>query len=267
MKRICIFLLALAAALSLEIPARADLMWEPHSNHFYEQHRESCQYEDRGYLANGEAGFVTLWDAPGGSAVIAQYENGERLWIGYLYQGWGLANRQVDGQEISGWVELAELAQIYDYRSFQEEYAGQIRDYGGEFAGYSGTDTCINFFEYPGAPEVKQTFQLSDWGADVIGNLTGTADDRSYIRSVFTDEDGRTWGFVGYMYGHLEGWFCLDDPDGTDFPLRQVEQAQLTPAQKPVLPAAGYAPYLLVGGVVAVTAALLAGFYGRKRRK
>ncbi|RAZ46520.1 cell wall anchor protein, partial [Klebsiella oxytoca] len=58
------FLLALAAALALTVPARADLMWEPHSNHFFEQHRGSCQYEDRGYLANGEAGFVTLWDAP-----------------------------------------------------------------------------------------------------------------------------------------------------------------------------------------------------------
>lgn len=267
MKRMYMFLLALAAALALTVPARADLMWEPHSNHFFEQHREGCQYEDRGYLANGEAGFVTLWDTPGGSAVIAQYENGERLWIGYTYQGWGLTSRQVDGQEISGWVELAELAQIYDYRSFQAEYAGQIRDYAGEFAGYNGTDACVNFFAYPGAPEVMQTFQLSDWGADVIGNLTGTADDRSYIRSVFTDEAGRTWGFVSYMYGHLDGWFCLDDPDGTDFPLRQVEQVQLTPAQKPVLPAAGYAPYLLVGAAAAVTAALLAWFYARKRKK
>ena len=56
-------------------------------------------------------------------------------------------------------------------------------------------------------------------------------------------------------------------PDGTDFPLRQVEQVQLTPAQKPVLPAAGYAPYLLVGAAAAVTAALLAWFYARKRKK
>ena len=84
---------------------------------------------------------------------------------------------------------------------------------------------------------------------------------------MFTDEAGRTWGFVSYMYGHLDGWFCLDDPDGTDFPLRQVEQVQLTPAQKPVLPAAGYAPYLLVGAAAAVTAALLAWFYARKRKK
>lgn len=266
MKRFFSGLLTLAMLLVLSAPAYADVMWEPGGDRFYESHRDQCEYNTRSYYANGLDGFVTLWDAPNGSMVKAQYENGEALWVGYTYQEeWALVSQWEDGKEISGWVSLSELSLIYDSISFQEEYGDRIRPYSGEFADYAGDAAKVNFYEYPGAEEIKQTWETDgDW--HVLDNLTGTAENDSYISKVFTDEGGRTWGYVSYMYGHLEAWFCLDEPDGTDFPVREVSAQELTPPQTPVLPAGGYVPYVLVAAVVAATGGLLFFFYGKRRK-
>lgn len=268
MKHLFSILLALVLAAALASPARADIMWEPQNNRFYETHRSQCEYENRGYLANGEKGFVSLLDAPNGSQVLAQYENGEKLWVYFIYQDRWALTCTWDGsrKEISGWIPLGELSLVYDYQSFAEEYADRIRPYAGEFAGYDGDAAEVRFYEYPGAAESKQTWETSgDW--HVLDNLTGTAEQDSYISQVFTDEDGRTWGYVGYMYGHLDGWFCLDQPDGTDFPLRDTAQPELIPAQTPTPPASAYTPLILVVAVVTATGGLLAGLYGKKRKK
>lgn len=263
MKRFFSCFLTLVMLLALSAPAYADIMWEPQDNQFYKQH--GCTYENRSYYANGPEGFVTVWDAPGGVVVQAQYQNGEALWVGYTWQEWALISRWEDEKEITGWVPLAELSLIYDYLSFQEEYADRIRPYDGEFADYAGDAAEVNFYEYPGAEEIKQTWETDgDW--HVLDNLTGTAENDSYISKAFTDEDGRTWGYVGYMYGRLNAWFCLDEPDGADFPVREVSAQELTPPQTPTLPASGYMPYILVAVVVAVTGGLLAVFYGKRRK-
>lgn len=266
MKRLFTPLLTLLMLLALSAPAYADIMWEPIDDHFYDTHRDQCEYDTRSYYANGPDGFITLWDAPNGSMVKAQYENGEVLWVGYTYQGkWALVSQWEDGKETSGWVPLADLSLIYDHISFEEEYADQIRDYSGEFADYDGNIEAVNFYKYPGAPEIAQTWETgTDW--HVLDNLTGTAENDSYISKIFVDENGRTWGFVVYMYGRLNAWFCLDEPDGTDFPVREVSTEELTPAQTPVLPARGYTPYILVAAVVGATGGILAFFYGKRRK-
>lgn len=266
MRRFLTCILTLAALLALAAPARMDVLWEPNDNPFYDRHREECSVEQRTYCANGSEGFVTTWDAPDGSLARAQYENGTNLWVAFLYQDWGLISQWEDGEEITGWVSLAELSLVYDYISFEEEYEDRITDYNGEFADYSGDAEVINFYRYPGAPEVSQSFEISNsWGGDILGNLTGSGENPSYISSIFVDEDGRTWGFVGYLYGRLNAWFCLDEPDGTDFPVRQVAQAEITPAKAPELPAQSYVPYILVAGVVIVTAFLLWKFWRKKK--
>ena len=266
MKRLLNCALTLVMLLALTAPAYADVMWEPGDDHFFEAHRDQCEYNTRSYYANGPEGFVTLWDAPNGSMVKAQYENGENLWVGYTYQGkWALVSRWEDGKDISGWVPLADLSLIYDYLSFEEEYGDRIRPYNGEFADYDGNAAEVNFYSYPGAKVIEYTWETAgDW--HVLDNLTGTAENDSYISKIFVDEDGRTWGFVNYMYGRLNSWFCLDEPDGADFPVREVSSAELTPAQTPVPPAGGYVPYVLVSAVVAVTGGILAFFYGKRRK-
>lgn len=265
MKRLMTTILTLAALLALAAPAYADIMWEPRSNQFYESHRDQCEYENRYYYANGKEGFVTMWDAPNGSLVVDQYENARKLWVYYTYKNWALIACWVGNDETSGWISLSDLALVYDYISFEEEYADRITPYHGEFADYAGDVRSVNFYEYPGAPGINHSWDTSgEW--HVLDNLTGTADNPSYISSIFIDEDGRTWGFVGYMYGHLNSWFCLDEPNGRDFPLRDVSSPQLIPAQTPTLPTQSYIPYILVAAVVVVTGGALVYFYGKKRK-
>lgn len=259
MKKRLSLLLALAMLLPLVRTARADLLWEP-SNRFYQEH--VCSYLGRAFYANGPDGFVTLLDAPDGGTVEAQYANGAQLWVYWTYGDWGCVTVWEDRDHVDGWVPMDQLRLIYDYLSFAEEYAGEIQDYGGQFADFDGQISQVTFFAYPGAPQ-SQTTLLAEHIPDLVERLTGSGGEPSYISQIFVDEEGLTWGFVSYLYGRLNAWFCLDDPDGADFPVRAVEEPELIPAQDPVLPARAYLPFLLVGGVMAVTAALLLRFYRR----
>lgn len=264
MKNLLKLSLAFLLLLALVPTAGADVIWEP-DNAFYLRHRDECTYVSRSYYANGQEGFITLWDAPDSRRAAAQYENGQELLVYYQYKDWGFAARWEDGREVSGWVPLADMVLVYDCISFAEDYAEEIRPYADEFAGYAGDAQSVHFYEYPGAPEPKYTWDLGDTTWNVLNELTGTGGYSSCISSIFVDEEGLTWGFVSYLYGHLDGWFCLDRPDGTDFPLRDIPQPELTAPQTPVLPASSYLPYLLVAGVVLATGGLLFWFYGRRR--
>lgn len=257
-KRLSLCLLSLLALLSLAVPARADVLIEP-ENSFYTRHRDECSVHQRSYYANGTDGFVTLWDAPGGTGVAAQYENGETLYVYYLYQDWGCVF--LDGDS-SGWVAMDQLEVIYDYISFQEEYGDRFRDYDGEFAGYDGSADGIVFWPYPGAAEPELIWT---YGGDILSNLTGR--ESSAISKVFVDEAGLVWGYVGYLYGNRNFWICLDDPTRAEFSVRDTHQAELIAARTPVLPPVSYTPYILVGGVVLVTAGLLVLFYRKKGPK
>lgn len=270
MKRLFACLLAIMVLLSLTPAALADVLWEP-DNNFYEKHSNECTYVGRSYYANGPEGFVTLWDAPGGSTVAAQFENGFTLPVYWQYQDWGCVTVWGDEGDVSGWVPMAELYLVYDYISFEEEYGSQFTDYNGEFEDFSGDTGEICCWAYPNAPEHSFTLK-SD--ADVVERLTGSGEEKSYISHVYTDDSGVTWGFVGYLFGSRNFWINLDNPTGGGTMSSSVPQAedliasgQLTAPQTPVMPAASRMPYLLVGGVVVVTLGLLGWFYGRKRSK
>lgn len=72
--------LAVLMALTLAMPAFADVMWEPYGNNFYEAHRDECQYENRTYLANGPEGYLTLRESLQSSAEVDKHcQWGERL--------------------------------------------------------------------------------------------------------------------------------------------------------------------------------------------
>lgn len=272
MKRLWSSLLAVLALAVLAVPARADILWEPFGDKFFEAHRDEIEVVRRYFLANGEEGFVTLWDAPGGRKAVAQYENGEKLLVYDVYRDWGLVMSRWESEkggweETYGWTPLEDLSLVYDHISFREEYGDQIRAYRDELRDYDGDLSVVNFYEYPGAPEIKTTHRpRGDSAENYRNSLTGTGE-RSAVSQVFTDEEGRTWGYVDYFYGQVEGWFCLEDPAGTDFPVRQVPEAEYVPPQPPAAPAASWLPWALVGGVTAVTAGLLYWFYGRRRKE
>ena len=270
MKRLFSSFLTLVMLLTLSAPAYADVMWEPNSNYFYDTHRDQCEYENRGYYANGKEGFITLWDAPNGGTVRAQFQNGERMWVYYIYRDrWALTAYWTDGEETSGWVPLADLYLIYDHISFEEEYGDQFRDYQGEFASFDGEPgSYIQLWEYPGAWDEKETLELTP---EFLDALRGTEEQPSYISKIYTDEHGANWGYVAYMYGLRNFWICLDNPScimSSCIPLTGslIESGELIAPKEPVLPAVSYTPYILVAAVAAVTGGLLFFFYGKRRK-
>ena len=261
MRRLLTGCWALALLLSLAAPARADVLWEP-NNRFYERHADECQYLGRSFYANGAEGYITLWDAPGGYLVKGQFSNGFILWVYYQFEDWVYAVVWGDEGEISGWAPIEDFALEYDHLSFAEEYADAIYPYCEQFADYDGDAEEIVFYEYPGAP-VSKDVRKAAWGLD---ELIGRGGD-SYIQSIFVDEDGRTWGYVGYLYGRINGWFCLDEPEGRNFPVRQVGTPELTEAREPTLPVRGYVPYILSGVLVLAAVALAAVLLARRRKR
>lgn len=264
----CIMLLALAAT------AFADVMWEPMENQFYDRQRDECEYNARSYYANGKEGFVTLWDAPGGSLVKAQYQNGELLWVGYTYKNWALASMWLpdDRTEVTGWVPMADLYLQYDHISFEEEYGDQFVDYNGEFAGYTPQDEgeTFWFWEYPHAGSPRERIQTNE---DMLDALRGTAEQQSHISKVYVDQSGQSWGYVTYLYGIRNFWLLLDNPTGGGITTSCVPEVdgliysgEIIPPQEPVMPGKSYLPAILTAAVVVVTAGALAFFYGKRKK-
>ena len=262
MKRLCSLFCSLVLLCALAPAAYADILWTP-QNTFFERHENECTYVGRSYYANGSEGYVTLWDAPDGRTVCAQYENGCQLRVYWQYKDWGCISVWGDEGSVDGWVPMADLVLIYDYLSFEEEYAGQISDYSGQFAHYEGSSDGFTFWEYPGAPQPKLVWDYDD----IIPILTGSEGKESYISKVFTDENGLTWGYIGYFFGNRNSWLCLDDPTGTEFPLRSIPKTLITPAATPQLPAPSITPYILVAGVAGITVVLVLLLKGKKTQK
>ena len=271
MKRLWTCLLTLVTLLALTPAARADVLWEP-DNNFYEKHADECTYIGRSYYANGPEGFVTLWDAPNGSMVAAQYENGFTLPVYWQYQDWGCVTVWGDEGDVSGWVPMSELYLIYDYISFEEEYGQYFTDYAGEFTDYTSDGKGIQIWAYPNNDGPKHVWDSGDRDyGDLVLGLTGPD---SIISKVYTDSNGDRWGYVGYFYGRRNFWINMDNPAGdgvmsSDIPQTEelIASGQLTAPQTPVMPSASRTPYFLVGGAVVVTLGLLGWFYGRKRSK
>ena len=265
MKRLFSFSLTLLMLLALSAPAFADILWPPSDNSFYDAHWENCEYEGRSYYANGKKGFVTLWDAPGGSEVRVQYRNGETLWVGCTYRGgWALVSCREGRDELSGWVPLKDLYLVYDHISFEEEYGDQFRDYNGEFADYSGkAGDEFWFWEYPHAGDPRERKMITQMELEA---LRGTSDEvPSCISKVYVDElRSQTWGYVERLYGSRDFWILLDNPTCDGIMTSCISKVddliysgKIIEPQEPVLPGPSYTPYILATAAVAVTACLL----------
>ena len=272
MRRLLTCFLAALTALTLAAPAFADVLWSPRENPFYDAHFQDLEYEGRSYYANGKKGFVTLWDAPDGSTVRAQYQNGEKLWVGYTYRGeWALINCRDGRDALSGWVPLKDLYLIYDHISFEEEYGGEFRDYNGEFADYGGkAGDEFWFWEYPHAYEPRETKRLTH---EMLYALLGTSTEvPCCISKVYVDGNGQTWGYVEWLYHYRDFWILLDNPtcDGIMTScIAEVDDliysGKIVPPQEPILPGPSYLPYILVAAVVIITAGLLRIFWKKKK--
>ena len=255
MKRLFGGLFAALLAMSLAVPAAADVLWEP-EDAFYQSHAEACELLQRNFYTNGPEGYVNFYHSPESSSVTGQMENGAKLYVYWRYEDWGYVEEE-------GWVALSDLQLIYDYLSFQEEYGDQflpydVDTYAALLENWEG-DTLV-LWPYPGAEQAAYVWQDA---ADAMEAL------KEYgFSSIFVDEEGYTWGFCAYLYGNRNFWVCLDDPGDRTFTVRAVDTPELIPAQEPEMPASAYLPYT-IGVVVAVVAVWLLAtkFLPKPRRR
>ena len=205
-RKIMVLLLAALMVGALTAPAFADIMWEPYGNGFYESRREEMEYENRGYLTNGEKGYVTVREAPDSLVEVVNLPNGTYFNVGQIWTDkggsqWAVGYHMVhteDGfKDYTGWVPLSELALIYDYTAFEE-------DHGSEFAEYDGS-----------GDHLAEVFLYSYPGGVCSHSLIESPEYMTFAESfnhLYTDENGRRWTFVGYYMGRQNGWVCIDDP-------------------------------------------------------
>jgi len=133
---------------------------------------------------------------------VATLKNGTVVHMQYscLYGGdfWGLS------LEYSGWIKLGEMLVLYDYVAFEEEYRASFYSYGGDYAEIKKARSAIAW-SWPGSGILLWTFEDLDT-------------DSLRAAYAYTDAEGREWGFVMYLYGSRNIWFCLSDPLNRDIP-------------------------------------------------
>lgn len=205
-RKLTTMLLAVAMLFTLAVPAFADVMWEPYGNAFYENHRDEMDYMDRGYLANGQKGYVTILSAPDSLVEVLNLPNGTWFNVGMIWEDkdgtqWavGYHNRQ-KGEEwefFQGWIPMSELALIYDDEAFAEDHSAEFAEYDG--SGNHLTEACL--YSYPGGLYSR-----------VITEDEGYMPFDEAFTHLYTDENGLRWTYIGYYMGRTNCWICIDDP-------------------------------------------------------
>jgi len=266
MKRCFIPFISLLLFIFLLSPAYADVIAAP-DNDFYLTHRDECTHLERSFYANGKNGYVDVRHSPGG-LIIYRFENGTIFHIRAQYENMGVFEYRVGERWFSGWVCLDDLVLQYDQFSFEKEFSDQIKPYHGELTELDESITTINFFSFPGSQSIVRTISINaNYVQGTLKRAELTSSTENPISSIFIDEEDLTWGYINWWpgFGPLHAWFCLDDPDRNSFPTR-VPVPDLIPASTPPSLLSTYLPWLLVGGLVVMTAALLC-FMGLRAKK
>jgi len=209
----CVF--ALIAVCFLLIPAiavYADAIVAP-DNDFFNHHRSDCVYLGRSFVASGAYGFVQVKNEPGSNRGDAIIVNGEVIYMDYscLYSGefWGFTQRY------DGWVKIDnQLLVLYDYVAFEEDHLKDFYTYEGDYVEIKETKAAVAW-PWPGADSPLWTVEDLD-----------TTNFR--VLHAYKDEQGREWGFVTYLYGSPNIWFCLSDPLNRNIPA-------FNPASEPMI--------------------------------
>ena len=263
MKRLYSTFLLCAVCFLLAIPltANADVIMTP-INDFYAQHSSECVFLGRSFYINGEAGFVSVKEAPDSTKEIAVIENGECILIQFTYdykeQSWGAALFWDQGRP-DGWVPMEQLVPVYDYISFEKEYLKEFYPYGGDY------DTLfvagdIVFWAWPGSGEQAWILEEEWRNAETDANFLQAT-------HAYKDNEGREWGFFPYVYGRKNTWVCLNDPGNRDIPaFNPPPQPELWQPQNAGVPQRTlFMPLLIIVLVAAVvvSAAVLIRRFGK----
>lgn len=246
-RKLLSLLIALTAALTLIIPASADIIWEPEDS-FYEKHRDECTYAGRQYEMAGYDGAVTVWNAPNGK-VSETLPNGERASVQFIWNGGGMAWGYVLGYsgdwDHGGWVPMDDLSLVYDSRQFMEDHEAEI---------VSAAPVPVEFhsavlYSYPNGPSGR-----------VMDEDAGYMPFSELFTSIYTDENGLRWGYVGYYMGRQSSWVCLDDPMNENLNTNVVPvspSASQLRGSAAAAPGAGQQFHLILAGLLVAIAVAL----------
>lgn len=198
--RMTVLLLVLVTAFScLGMFAAADVIWEP-EDPFWLEHRDNCERENRSWIANGYQGKVIFYKSPEKNKKLGTVENGEKIYVSYIYTDpkgirWALCDSWETN--ISGWCPMDYLAEVFDGTAFSRSFADRITSYAGDYPEEPVTGELVLWY-WPGSP-VTSTWELNGETLPAYHNI-------------FVDDEGRTWGQIGYFYGYRNMWICVDAP-------------------------------------------------------
>lgn len=259
--------------------ALADVIWEPYEDDFYSTHYEECVHRSGAFLTNGKNGYVTVYQSPESSREVAKIMNGESFSVSFTWQDeegmdWGIIElsryEPKDGESLAGgvdfgWIPMDDMSKIYDGNDFLLEHQGEFAEYGGELDDYKVEQQLV-VWSYPGSEKEIARLFPSMFENDIPD-----------YEHLYTDEDGNRWTFIGYYYGSVRGWVCIDYPEAERIVISyepEETKEEIIKAQVPGeelhdgegIPGLKLAA-ALVGGVVAVTAGLIALLFGKKNKK
>ena len=214
-------LLAVCFMLAPTALVYADMIILP-QNDFFSRNRNECEYIGHSFYANGEGGSVSLKKEPGSKEEVYTIQNDEILNVSHVYyhngEAWGVSGIYTpEARLVYGWVPLSQLSIIYDYHLFAEDHQNEFRPYAGDYQELLTAEQIV-FWKYPGSGIVINIMQENV--EEFIGNfINGSGRLEPYISHVYTDEQGRDWGFSGWgnMYDK-QVWICLSDPENSEIP-------------------------------------------------
>ena len=215
------FFPALLSLLLLLLPcaAHADIIYEPFEDDFYAEHSFECEstYHWRRYQTAPDV------PAPVMQSPLSQLQidtlqpksviTTNTTWVknGEIWYYWGDILNPGSG----GWINGEYLTRIYDADLFMEDHRTDIASmhYSLPVSELNGLYVCY----FPGGELMEGDFS---YAFHELQNRSDLVFDQTYL-----DMDGRLWGYLSYLYGSVNGWICLDDPN-----LETVK-----PADEPVL--------------------------------
>jgi len=224
-----VLLLFILAMLMVCTVANSDVIWEP-NDEFYKNKYEDCEYIGRSYTAKSADGSVTVWKEPGSRKEVDTIKNGSALYVSFKYTDksgatWGVVQFEYDdagnvkaaytNNAHTGWIMMAELALVYDYRSFNEEHESEYQPYSGDYKAFMNGDEIV-FWSYP--------------RSGVITRTESNIDENFSISYTYTDSERRQWGFISYYYGIRNSWVCISDPISKTIPAIAIKNS---PAASP----------------------------------
>lgn len=241
LKRAFAAILVLAVSVCLNVPAWADLLWEPDDDFYWHHYGPSIEVY-RMYYTNGDEGCVVAYTKPAGEEPVAVLPNGCEMFVSAVYRGrdgayWGVIQFEYDegGKPVpnygppsdveyfTGWVPMASMSLIYDYQSFVDEYKGEFEKFTGDVSDYIDGDKMIYCWKYPGAEKICDRFYPTEFNGEMGLDFS----------LIWRDEEGRIWGNIRIYYDVRECWVCLSDPENDSLPaVQRGDPIELTPTDE-----------------------------------